>query len=489
MADALSEAMTEGPAPTEAADPAAGAGVGATAGDAMDAPRLAMYELLFDRVCAADLPDDVADVLLAAYEGDRQLAEALHGAVTTRAPSARRPAGPGEIAGIYLRSVVVEGFRGIGRETVLPLRPGPGLTLVMGRNGSGKSSFAEAAELVMTGDSFRWADRDGGAVWRGGWRNFHAGQDTETHIEVDLTVEGEHRPVTVERRWPAGDALEDGTSTVQRAGARRELLADQDWPAILATYRPFLSYAELGKLVHGRPSEMYDALHAILGLEQLVATEARLTTARKDLDARAKAVKQDLGRLREDLASCSDERAARVAAALGGRRPDLDTAESITTGTADPEPAGTLTDLTTITLPTADAVDAQVHDLREAAAAARQLAGTPPEEASRLADLLRRALEHHEAHGDGPCPVCGAGRLDQAWQAATRAEIDRQEQIAAAAVTTRTRLRDARDAARALLTAAPGRAHRPDRTRSGRRPRPLAGLVRAADHDGPGCAR
>ena len=49
----------------------------------------------------------------------------------------------------YLESVAVTGFRGIGPTCKLRLHPGPGLTLVVGRNGSGKSSIAEAAEFAL----------------------------------------------------------------------------------------------------------------------------------------------------------------------------------------------------------------------------------------------------------------------------------------------------------------------------------------------------
>ncbi|MFF2406506.1 AAA family ATPase [Streptomyces sp. NPDC058092] len=44
---------------------------------------------------------------------------------------------------IYLDSVSVTGFRGIGPRVKLDLAPRPGVTLVVGRNGSGKSSLAE----------------------------------------------------------------------------------------------------------------------------------------------------------------------------------------------------------------------------------------------------------------------------------------------------------------------------------------------------------
>ena len=43
---------------------------------------------------------------------------------------------------------------------------------LIGRNGSGKSSFAEALELLLTGDTYRWK-KPRTAVWREGWRNLH----------------------------------------------------------------------------------------------------------------------------------------------------------------------------------------------------------------------------------------------------------------------------------------------------------------------------
>ncbi len=93
-------------------------------------------------------------LVLAALEGPDGLERALlGGASLPRAATAQTsPA----LTGAFLRSIAVEGFRGIGPAQTLELRPGPGLTLVIGRNGSGKSSFAEGLEVLLTGDSLRW---------------------------------------------------------------------------------------------------------------------------------------------------------------------------------------------------------------------------------------------------------------------------------------------------------------------------------------------
>lgn len=82
-----------------------------------------------------------SSLVLAACDGDDALAGALSNtklaAPVTEKPSATKG------TGAYLTSLAVEGFRGIGPRQTLTLTAGPGLTIIVGRNGSGKSSFAE----------------------------------------------------------------------------------------------------------------------------------------------------------------------------------------------------------------------------------------------------------------------------------------------------------------------------------------------------------
>ncbi len=85
----------------------------------------------------------------------------------------------------YLSSISVEGFRGIGPHASLPLEPQRGLTLIYGANGSGKSTFVEALDVLLTGNTARFAGR--GQEWRSAWANAHS--PDRGQIDVEFVVE------------------------------------------------------------------------------------------------------------------------------------------------------------------------------------------------------------------------------------------------------------------------------------------------------------
>jgi predicted ATPase len=382
-------------------------------------------DLIANRLDGSGLPDSVSNIVVAALLGENELSAAIDG--TEQAQSS--PAPPEETTDrtapeLYLQAILVEGFRGIGTQAALRLQPGPGLTVVAGRNGSGKSSFAEAAELALTGDNKRWSG-DRSAVWRDGWRNLHT--SGETRICAELASAGRPGVIEVVREWPAGARLDGATSYVQAHGQPRQPLAEADWSHQLELFRPFLSYAELGALLNGRPSEMYDAIQAILGLDQLVDSEKRLDAQRRKLDEASKLAIQTLVGLRIRLAESSDERARLAERALAGRTWDLEAVESLAVGADDSSESagGLLSQITAIELPSTDEVGAAVEGIQQGAQRVTNLADTPAEDARRLAGLLATALDHQASHPGEACPVCGGFALDNAWAEATRAEIAR----------------------------------------------------------------
>ena len=292
-----------------------------------------VYDRL-DRDAAVDEP--WAELVMAACEGEAAVEAVLdeqHAAAPLPAPAATASDPPG----VFLRSISVAGFRGVGHKTTLEVSSGPGLTLVVGRNGSGKSSFAEALELLLTGENKRWADRS--KAWSDGWRNLHVGDPCA--IEASLSVEGAGK-TTVRRGWAPDADLDDGESVVQPHGKPRTTLEGIGWAEVLGTYRPFLSYNELGSMLDEGPSKLYDALARVLGLDDLVETDAALATARKSRQGAVKQVKDLAGALQTRIRTLADgspdDRLARALALLGSRRPDLDGLEELTDGSGEGEP-------------------------------------------------------------------------------------------------------------------------------------------------------
>src|SRR6266511_3842205 len=396
--------------------------------------------------------------VLAALLGEGELAAAVGGRppvpMARQALSAGTGAGS-EPPGAYLIAVRVAGFRGIGPAAVLELNPGPGLTVVTGRNGSGKSSFAEAIEFALTGDNKRWSGR--AAVWRNSWRNLHA--EGAASIVVELAIDGQAGPTKVSRVWAPGVGLADAAASSQRHGQPRQSVDALGWSRALEVYRPFLSYAELGALVEGRPTDMHDAVQSILGLDQLVAAEKRLVVLRKQLDDRAKEARVALPSLRSRLAAHPHPRAHEAAAALAGTAPawDLDAAEEVAVATQAPHDSDLtgLRGLSRLILPERDVVDSALSEFSGAAARVVAMAGSPAASARRLAALLSSALNRHAEHPGQPCPVCAGRILDDEWATAARAEVARLTAVAAEAEQAHTAYGGALQDVRALAAPVP----------------------------------
>ena len=365
---------------------------------------------------------DWAMLVLGACEGPEALDAVLGGAAHQAKNATATAAKDGEPLGAYLRSITVEGFRGVGPARTLEVQPGPGLTLIMGRNGSGKSSFAEGLEILLTASNWRWRDRS--SVWRQGWRNLH--QPSPTSVAGEFAIEGQGGTTKIVRRWADGAPL-DG-STIQGTSA-----TDLGWGAALETYRPFLSYNELGSMFDAGPTALHDRLSSILGLGELEVAQQLLKEARLPRSKALAAAKARLAPLLERLSNLTDERAARVHAALKGRTWDLQATADVLAQPDDGSAGetGLLRSLANLNPPTVEGTLALTERIADVVARRAALAGTLVEEADLTAGLLRQALALHDAHGDGDCPVCGReAAIDAAWREGAKAKAAELEATA-----------------------------------------------------------
>lgn len=413
--------------------------------------------LIEDRLKSEGLRQrDWANAVLAACDGRDRLERYLRDATV-----AQEHAGASTTSthpGAYVAALKVEGFRGIGSAQTVTFNTGPGLTLVVGRNGSGKSSFAEALEVLFTGDSKRWEGRS--KIWKEGWRNLH--RPHPTSVEVTLLVEGQG-PTKVTGTWNEGAPLDAYSTVVQPKGKPKTSLQSLGWSEALVSYRPFLSYNELGSMLDEGPSKLYDALSLVLGLEDLVAGQNALSEARLDRQKALKFADQQrqvlVEQLKRWLDEESDDRARASLEALASKDwglGELAKLLDISSGSPDNRDIVILTKATALEVPDAEPVKRAVNALRDAHEGLLAIAGTDADRARRLAGLLESALKFHEAHASRDCPVCGTpSALGPTWSETTREEIKRLRTLAAASDQAHTHAETARKEAHALTTPVP----------------------------------
>jgi len=400
-----------------------------------------------------DLSDESKYLVLAALESDAMLADALggHYIAPPELPARSSERYP-EPIGAFLKSITVCGFRGVGPSETLALHPGPGMTVVAGRNGSGKSTFAEALEVALTNTSHRWRDRS--AAWQRNWGNLHVPRPRE--IRVAISEEGAGT-TTVGVDWPGDtERFDDLQSWVQRRGRKQESGTDSlGWADSIELYKPILSYEELGGLLTAEPKKLYDALSGILGLDRVTEGQHRLDAQLKVAAEPVKRAKTVRSEPRRSLEASPDHRAAQAAKLVRQHKVDIDALRTLAAGST-PTSGGVLTGLREIAdyqLPARSAIEDAAAALRTAVGAMAASADEGAARASRQIALLRQAVELHSVHGDQPCPVCRTGTLDGSWRTAVLTELAFEDEEMRRLGAARRELTSRRNAAIRLLDA------------------------------------
>ncbi|WP_129840317.1 AAA family ATPase [Streptomyces sp. RFCAC02] len=371
---------------------------------------------------SADQPAHLAD-LVRTRLGEAALTESVK-ALLKEALGESETRGISPVGRVYLDSLTINGFRGIGPRARLNLSPRPGVNLVVGRNGSGKSSLADAIEVGFTGTR---AHRPGQNATRGGhWANLHNAENPR--IELKLAIEGDTGNSTLTRTWTS-EEFGSSEAAIKRPGHGAVPLAEAGWDTAIADHRPFLSYTDLDLMLNGKPSERYDAIATILGMDLLSTAANGLSAREKALATTAKETRDALPVLKDALYTLEDDdRAVQALLAVDASgAPDLDTIDALVAGLppADDSRLAELQIEAGAHGPDLAEVGEAVQRLRIALADVGNLHGTDAENARLRADLLEKALAHAERHpDDDACPACGTERvLGRKWRDRTARQV------------------------------------------------------------------
>ena len=162
-------------------------------------------------------------------------------------------------AGFFCRRSACAGFAGLGLSRRSPLLPGLGSRLSLGGTVAGSRALLRRLScLSLIGTC------GGRSVWS---------------LRALFTIEG-GRSCEVHLEWKDDAELAAWTEYVQPQGEPRTTYDALGWAAAVESYRPVLSYNELGGMLEEKPSAFFDALSRILGLDALTDAARRLQQAR-----------------------------------------------------------------------------------------------------------------------------------------------------------------------------------------------------------------
>jgi len=365
----------------------------------------------------------------------------------------------------FIKEVEVQGFRGIGSTAVLRMPAQPGLIVVSGRNGSGKSSFAEGLEVALTGRSARLASKSG--VWLSRWRNLHEQDSVHVAVRLMSPATGPNQQgseVVIDVQWPPDAEITDGRVEVlindHSAPTGRQQL---DWDRAMEIFRPILTYEELGALLDGKPSELHDALHRALSLERLDEADRRLAAqvrAVSEPEERERKQRRQAKALAEGIAD-AEPRARQAKALLSARNTDREALQTLARGSDRPaddviKELDAVIDWASRVINSETGVTDVVQRLRSWRGVSDSLAAQIEVDAHEQSELLRLALAWHARHdGSDTCPVCGNEGLNEEWRKGAQRTIEEGAERRRRMDEASKELAQAQQVARDLLAAAP----------------------------------
>lgn len=393
-------------------------------------------EILEKLIDDQSIDDHIKNLVDAALRGTDDLSKALEHAEAELSPPSRPPRSTTGTRPprVFLKEISVRGFRGASPRATLPLDHRPGLTLVVGRNGTGKSTFADGLEVLLTGTTQRWKDVTGSSA---GWKNL--GSKELPEVSCQLVADGIGLCAAT-RTWNHGAELRDSKMTLVEEETKAEHRFD--WASACASERPFLSYRQLGAVAED-PLTVFDALHSVLGLELFDTADRRISDIIKRLTDKEKEVKGQKDEAETTLSQSTDRRGTELLALVRQKRPEFAELEKrvVALTSEQGEDDSELSRFARANIPTPDEWDGVTRSLADAIAAFRTTHSEALKGNDTLLEVLDKALPHIDS-SHGTCPVCSTPldttRIQElrdranALRASTRAFREAEKLIAAA---------------------------------------------------------
>lgn len=182
-----------------------------------------------------------------------------------------------------LEQVSIKGYRGIGNDVplVLIFDPTPGLTVLHGLNGAGKSSISDAIEIGLKGRTP--AVTVGTAGKAALWDPIHLARGaTSARVEIML-ASGDHRLLLIAVLDSLGN-IQSHEAELTNAVGTKKIALDASWHDALASHQPVFAYASLERRVQLSKdlATYFEGLLALGGsfttLEETITSRANAST-------------------------------------------------------------------------------------------------------------------------------------------------------------------------------------------------------------------
>ncbi|MEX5265966.1 AAA family ATPase [Kocuria sp. CPCC 205231] len=146
-----------------------------------------------------------------------------------------------------LERVAIQGYRGVLNSEPLELAfdPRPGVTVLHGLNGAGKSSISDAIESALTGKTPSNTGTGGKAPL---WDPIHLGRGASS-ASIEITLSAENSKLYLKCSLDEIGNVDTHTAELEDESGRRIVKLGDSWKQALSSHQPVFAYASLERRV------------------------------------------------------------------------------------------------------------------------------------------------------------------------------------------------------------------------------------------------